>query len=168
MLTTRKILACISVALLVAACSKEGAEDATVPTSATATQQVPEAPPEPALPAEPGPDALLPTAVATDAVTVGSALQGDKVVKAASPQFTVADTVHAGSSVKGRPAGAEVAVYWTYEDGRTHKEERRPLAQGEQYVSFSFAKADGMKPGKYNAQIDVNMVPIGITDFVVK
>lgn len=167
MLTSRKILSCVIITLLLSACSKEGAEDAPASTAPTA-QETPAAPPPPALPAEPGPDATLPTTVAGDAVTVGSTLQGETVMKAASPRFTTADTVHAGASVKGKPAGAEVAVYWTYEDGRTHKEERRPLAEGEQYVRFSFAAADGMKPGKYNAQIDVNMMPIGITDFIVK
>ena len=69
--------------------------------------------------------------------------------------------------LKGQSVANGLRSYWTYEDGRTHKEERRKLA-GERYVRFSFAKADGMKPGKYNAQIDVNMVPVGITDFVIK
>lgn len=157
----------ITLSLLLSACSREGAEDDSAPAAATASQEAPAAPPPPALPPKPGPDALLPTSVSTDAVTVGTSLQGETVVKSPTAQFTTADTIYAGASVKGRKSGAEVAVYWTYSDGRTHKEERRKLA-GEQYVSFSFAKADGMKPGNYNAQIDVDMVPIGLTDFVVK
>lgn len=167
MQTSRKIMSFVALSLLLSACSKEGSEDGKAPGAPTTAQEAPAAPPPPALPAEPGPDALLPTTVAANAVSVGTTLQGDTVAMAATPQFTMADTVHAGAAVKGKP-GAEVAVYWTYEDGRTHKEERRPLAEGEKYVRFSFAAKDGMKPGKYNAQIDINMVPIGITDFVVK
>lgn len=166
MVDIRKLALCAALGLALSACSKEGDEDSAErvpPTEAT-----PAAVAEPAIPVKPGPEDIVPVTVAADAVTVGNSLEGDKVVKAASPQFTTSDTVYAGASVRGKPAGAEVAVYWTYEDGLTHKEERRPLAAGEQYVKFSFAKADGMKPGKYNAQIDINMVPIGITDFVVK
>lgn len=165
MLTTRRILLCAAITLLLASCAKEGADDTATPPAATPSAAV--QPAAPTLPVEPLPTAVQPTTVSADAVTIGTALQGEKVVKSASPQFSTSDTVLAGASVKGKPAGAEVAVYWTYEDGRTHKEERRKLA-GEQYVSFSFAKIDGMKPGKYNAQIDVDMVPVGITDFVVK
>lgn len=166
MIDIRKLALCAALALVLSACGKEGAEDSAE--RAAPSEAAPAATAEPAIPVEPGADDIVPVTVAADAVTVGNALQGDKVIKAAAPLFTTGDTVYAGASVKGKPAGAEVAVYWTFEDGRTHKELRRPLAAGEQYVQFSFAAADGMKPGKYNAQIDVNMVPIGIADFVIR
>ena len=161
----RFLLLPVAASLLLAACGKEGADDAVTPPAGTPSAAVQPTPPP--LPVDPPATAVQPTTVSADAVTIGTKLQGDMVVKSASPQFSTSDTVLAGASVKGKPAGAEVAVYWTYEDGRTHKEERRKLA-GEQYVSFSFGKIDGMKAGKYNAQIDVDMVPVGITDFVVK
>jgi glucose/arabinose dehydrogenase len=164
----RKLILCAAVALALGACSKEGAEEETASQPAPAPAQPAQRPGVPDLPVEPPPEATLPTEVKADAVTVGGSLQGNTVVKSPTAQFTMADTVYAGASTKGKKPGGEVAVYWTYQDGRTHKEERRKLADGEQYVSFSFGKADGMMPGKYNAQIDVDMVPIGLTDFVVK
>ena len=67
---------------------------------------------------------------------------------------------------KGHAPGAKGYVYWTYQDGRTHKEEAKPVA-GE-FLSFQFSQADGMKPGKYNVEIDINDKPVGIVDFTVQ
>ena len=98
---------------------------------------------------------------------MGNALQGDVAAKSASAQFTTSDTVYASASVLGKPAGADASVYWTYQDGTAHKQETKKLT-GQPSVWFSFSKADGMKPGKYNVEIDVNMTPVGIADFQIK
>ena len=89
-------------------------------------------------------------------------------MKSPSAQFTLADSIYASASVSGKPAGATASVFWTYQDGTAHKQESKKLAGGQQSVWFSFTKADGMKPGKYNVEIDVDMKPVGIADFQVK
>ncbi len=166
-MTSIRVLA-LCAALVLTACN-EGAEervDAQAPSgTTTAGQQAPETA---TLPAKPGPDSLLPAEVSDSAVTIGTSVANDRAVKSAQAQFSTSDTVYASASVRGKP-GASVSVYWTYQDGTTHKEETRELkAGGTQPVAFSFTKADGMIPGKYNVQIDEDMTPVGIADFVIK
>lgn len=152
--------------LALAACGREGSDDETQ----EATAKVPTAPVAPAAippPAPVMPKAQIPTTVAADAVTVGNAMQGDVAVKSVAAQFSTGDTVYASASVRGKPAGADASVYWTYQDGNAHKQETKKLS-GQQTIWFSFTKADGMKPGKYNVEIDVDMKPVGIADFQIK
>lgn len=167
-MTSIRVLA-LCAALLLTACN-EGAEDRVDAQAQadTSTAGQPAASDDLTLPAKPGPDSLLPAEVSDTAVTVGSSLANDRAVKSAQAQFSTSDTVYASASVVGKP-GSSVSVYWTYQDGTTHKEETRDLTSGgAQPVTFSFAKGDGMKPGKYNVQIDDDMTPVGIADFVVK
>lgn len=98
--------------------------------------------------------------VAADAVVVGSATGADGAASAPRPSYTLADTVYASAHGNGL-----AKVYWSYEDGSSHKEEEKP-ANG--IVTFQFSQADGMRPGTYNVGIDIDGVPVGITDFVVK
>jgi hypothetical protein len=106
-----------------------------------------------------------PTTVAADAVIVGSALGPDQAATAPKPSYTTADTVYASASSAGR-AGAIARVYWTWQDGTSHKEEEKPV-DGD-VVSFGFSQADGMRAGAYNVQIDIDDVPVGIADFQVQ
>ena len=168
MIKPAKFALCSALALVLSACGNEGSEDLAkdgAPVAApAATAPAAVAPLPPAVPQK-----QLPTQVAADAVTVGNSLAADRVVKAARAQFSSADTVYASASVRGKPAGATVSVYWTYQDGTTHKEETKNLASGDQQaIWFSFAQADGMRPGKYNVEIDVNMTPVGIADFQIQ
>ena len=66
----------------------------------------------------------------------------------------------------GGKASGKAHVYWTFEDGTTVKEEDKPVSGD--VVSFEMSQASGMKPGQYNVQIDIDGVPVGITDFVVR
>ncbi len=167
-MTVIRVLALCAV-LVLSACN-EGAEDRAgdqAPVTAN-TDQHPQQAQKVTLPTEPGADSLLPVEVSGDAVTVGTSLANGQAVKSTGSQFTVADTVYASASVRGKP-GASVTAYWTYQDGTSHKEETVQLKSGgAQPVAFSFKKGDGMVPGKYNVQIDVDMVPVGIADFVIK
>ncbi len=166
-MTSIRVLA-LCVALVLTACN-EGAEervDAKAPAGTAPAVQDDRVIAK--LPVEPGPDSVLPAEVSSSAVTVGISLANDRAVKSANAQFTTSDTVYASASVRGKP-GASVSVYWTYQDGTTHKEETRELKSGgTQPVAFSFEKGDGMVPGKYNVQIDEDFTPVGIADFVIK
>ncbi|GGZ70764.1 hypothetical protein GCM10008101_26390 [Lysobacter xinjiangensis] len=148
-------------AFVLAACN-EGAEDMPAATSKT------ERPTGASTPSGVS-GGLNPVSVDANAIAVGTQVNGDVAVRADSPQFTVNDTVYASYS-EGRlpPSGGNARVYWTYQDGRTHKEETAKIEPGQQAVLFSFSAADGMKPGRYNVQIDINMRPVGIVDFQIR
>jgi hypothetical protein len=165
---TRLPLACLVLALSLTACSGED-PDADV-MSDDAPGVVQNAPTERSAPAAAPvasmPETAQPVAVAEDAITLGKSVQDNRVVKAARPQFTVSDTVYAGIPAGSQPPGSEARVYWTYQDGLSHKEETKTL--GSNGAVFSFAQADGMKPGRYSVQIDVGPNPIGIVDFEVR
>lgn len=114
------------------------------------------------------PLAELPNTVRADALKVGPSLGPDGAAVPASAPFGMADTVHVSFPTRGLVPSAPVIVYWTYQDGRTHHIERSTLpASGEQAV-YRFAQAQGMKPGQYNVEVQVNNRPIGISDFVVR
>lgn len=153
-------LAAIALALLLSGCDKQATPEpaADVPAPAATT------------PAEPvdlstSTEKAEPTTVAADAVIVGSALGPDQAAISPKPAYAAADTVYASASAAGR-AGAIARVYWTYQDGTSDKEEEKPVAGD--IVNFSFSQADGMQPGAYNVQIDIDDVPVGIADFQVQ
>ncbi|HET7656029.1 MAG TPA: hypothetical protein VFK18_03430 [Luteimonas sp.] len=154
--------------LLLAACNRQPPDIETLPESPADAQAQGEAGAGATgapLPETPSADDLQPVAVSADAVAVGSAAAADGRAIAAKAEYTLADTIHASAATAGK-AGASAHVYWTYEDGNAIKEEEKPV-NGD-VVAFSLSAADGMKPGKYNVQIDLDGVPVGITDFVVK
>lgn len=162
----RTFALCAALGLALSACS-EGTEESADDQAPAAASDAQQAPGASSLPATPGPDSVVPVEVTDDAVTVGTTLANDRAVKSALAQFTTSDTVYASAAVPAKP-GASVSVYWTFQDGTTHKEETKELAAGDAVVTFAFAKADGMVPGKYNVQIDRDMTPVGIADFVIR
>lgn len=114
------------------------------------------------------PQTAMQVVVAADAIAVGNGVGPNGLVSNKQPQYGLSDTMYASLPVKGRPAGAVVKVYWTYQDGMSHKEETKNVEAGVEAVSFQFSTADGMKRGSYSVQIDVDDAPAGIVDFVVK
>jgi hypothetical protein len=114
------------------------------------------------------PLAETPFAVSASALTVGTTVGPDgAVVKPPTARFTTADTVHVSFPVNGLAPGAPVTVFWTYQNGKTDHEERTRLAPNGKFASYSFSAANGMKPGSYNVEVQVNDRPVGIADFSV-
>lgn len=116
------------------------------------------------IPTQPKPQVVGPVEVSSNAIAVGTAMNGNRVANAARPSFTMSDTVYAG--LAPGISGSDAKVYWSYQDGYSHKEETKPL--GPDGVVFAFDSATGMKPGRYNVQIDVDGRPVGITGFEVR
>lgn len=111
---------------------------------------------------------IMPVEVSSDAFKIGTAIGPDGSASGAKSSFNLNDTLHASVPVSGRPAGTEVKIYWSYQDGSSHKEEAKKVTAGAKYLTFDFSKANGMKPGSYMVQLDVNGTPAGILDIVVK
>ena len=158
----RLALCAVLATVLLAACEEKidvPATDASNP-AAGATAGTP--PPAPAQPVDAAP--IEPVAVAADAVQLGTSVDATGAAVGAKPAYAAADTVHASLPTKGRTGTAK--VYWTGSNGLSVKEEEKPLAGD--YVNFQFSRADGMKPGSYNVEIDVDDVPAGIVDFTVQ
>lgn len=106
------------------------------------------------------------TDVSADAVRVGVALDAQGMASTPKSSYSLSDTIHASVSTRGISPDATLSVNWTFEDGRTHKEESAPVPTGD-HASFRFSKADGMQPGVYNVQVDADMRPLGIKEFRV-
>ena len=116
---------------------------------------------------QPPPPPPLPDA-SPNAVAVGSAVGANGAVTTQLASYAAGETVYASVPTAGHSPGDSVRIYWTNAKGLTDKEEEKEVAQGQAYVTFEFSQADGMQPGPYNAQVDINDTPVGIVDFTVQ
>ena len=114
------------------------------------------------------PEAVMPTVVSADAVALGNAIGPNGAVSSGKAVYSIGDTVYASIPTGGHAAGSEALIYWTFQDGYSHKEERKRIEAGAEHVDFAFSRADGMKAGKYSVQVDVADKPVGIVDFSVQ
>lgn len=153
------------VVLALAGCRQEAADPGTA--QATATEDAELAPGQPeAPPVEPPAEAVLPVTVAANAFPIGSVLSPEGAAITPKATYSVNDTLYASLPAGKFPSGATARIYWTYaKDGISHKEEEKEVGTGP--VNFQFSKADGLKAGEYNVEIDINDRPIGIVDVVV-
>jgi predicted small lipoprotein YifL len=160
------LICAATLALALAACNKQGPEMPQAPADATPADTTVQPAQAPQDLSDTGVDKVEPVTVRADAIAVGHAVGPNQAVTAAKRAYGTGDTVYASMPTKGHKPGARGYVYWTYQDGRTHKEEAKPV-EGE-YLNFQFSQADGMKPGKYNVEIDIDDKPVGIVDFTVQ
>lgn len=109
----------------------------------------------------------VPVTVPADALTVGTTLSPTGAVQRSPGPFGAADTVHVSFPTAGQQPGAPVVVYWTYQDGRSHHEERTQLPASGEFAHYSFSSAQGMRSGRYNVEVQVRGRPLGIADFTV-
>lgn len=164
----RALLLPLALLFALSACQPKGPAEEVAADSAAAEQDAELAPGQPAAPPpEPSADAVLPVTVAANAFPVGSAAGPDGAATAAKPTYSLNDTLYASLPAGRFPAGGTARVYWTYaKDGLSHKEEEKKIGSGP--VLFQFSKADGLRAGEYNVQIDVNDRPVGIVDMIVQ
>lgn len=159
----------VSAALVLSGCGREGDEDLPPPQprqSEAARADADKTRAAPHTPEPPAPRvAQEPVSVAANAIVLGRKA-GDRVEPVNPPLFGLDDTVVAAAPLPNAADGAPTQVYWTYQDGTAHKQESRPVENGG--VSYTFSKADGMKAGKYNVEIDLADRPIGLVEFEVR
>jgi hypothetical protein len=164
MTTTRVLLSAAAMVVALAACNRQPPVAPVTPATTAADQAKADKAAKPVAP-PPAQAAQEAVTVAADAVTVGSTVGADGAAATPKPAYALADTVYASASARGH-SGATARAYWTYQDGTSTHEEEKPVAGD--VVSFSFSKANGMKPGTWNGEIDFNDVPVGIADFKVQ
>ena len=144
------MLGTVTMAVSISACKNDAAVDEANPqASAVAT------PAHAAIPA-------------ADEVTVGKAVGPDGAVTTAVDTYSPGDTVHASIPTITYAAGSDVAVYWTFQDGRSLMEEHKHIQAGEKYVSFNLSHPNGLPLGKYTVRLDVDNKPVEVVDFSVK
>ena len=167
-----RLVPCIAL-LLLAACNRQPPEtvpaadaagaDATTADAATGTAATPA--PATAPPAAVPTQVIEPVAIDSKALRVGSAAGPNGAATAPKRVYTLGDTVHASVATAGK-SGASARVYWSYQDGKTKKEEEKTISGN--VVAFTFSQADGMQPGDYMVSIDIDDVPVGMADFTVQ
>ena len=165
---TRRLALCAALtAALLAGCEEKIDVPATDAATAAEAAQAPSpavAGPAASATGAANPAAIEPVVVDANAVRVGSALDAAQAATGTRPAYAIGDTVYASLATGGRSGTAK--VYWSGSDGISVKEEEKPV-NGDN-VNFRFSRADGMKPGKYTVEIDLDDVPAGITDFTVR
>jgi hypothetical protein len=123
--------------------------------------------PAPAPAATPAP-APAAAAVNVADIALGSAINADKTVTAASTTFKPADTIYAAVKTDGTSTGATLAAKWTFQDGQTvHQESITIAPTGPAVSEFHISKPDGWPAGKYKLEISLNGNPAGSRDFEV-
>ena len=111
---------------------------------------------------------IEPVEVRPDAFAIGTMVSPEGAVSGVKQVFSISDTLHASVPVSGRPAGTDVKIYWTYQDGTSLKEESKKVDAGTKYLTFDFSKSSGMKAGSYMVQLDIGGKPAGLLDITVK
>ena len=111
---------------------------------------------------------IEPVEVRADAFAIGTTVGPEGAVSGAKPVYSISDTLHASVPVSGRPAGTDVKIYWTYQDGTSLKEETKKVDAGARYLTFDFSKSSGMKAGSYMVQLDIGGMPAGLLEIAVK
>lgn len=171
-MSKRPLVSALVVLALLTSCTREdpdadvlqGEADAapSSPAAGTPAQSTSASPPAVAV----MPEVVEPVVTDERAIVIGTSVEAGKVRPANRLQFSTRDTVFAQLPGGRHPTGSETKIYWTYQDGMSHKEEKKSL--GPEGVVFEFSSADGMKPGRYTVQVDVASVPVGIVDFEVR
>lgn len=124
-------------------------------TTATAPQPAPATPS--AAPATAAPAAT--PAVTVTSATLGSAINADKRVTAATDTFRPGDTLFLAIETSGAGA-ADLTARWTYSSGGqvtlVHEETQKVTATGPAVTEFHVQKPDGWPPGDYQVVVLVN------------
>lgn len=126
------------------------------PSSPGASVSAPASAPEPAKPES---TTSTVAGVAITSATLGSAINADKRVTAATDTFRPADTIFVTVETSGT-AGANLTARWTYsskgESTRVNEETQKVPPGGPAVTEFHVRKPDGWPPGEYQVVVLVN------------
>jgi len=147
--TWKRTLGLILLTGALVACNRQGLEQPTAIDTNAARQE--------------NPNGIGTVEVANNVAFVGSAIddRGDLV----TPQydFTTGATVYVSVPTQGRKLGDRMEAFWFHDDGRSRKEEAKPI--NGPFTAFEFEPTEA---GKYNVEVAVNNRPIALVEFEVK
>jgi len=162
-----------SLACALAACKREAApvaQQAAAPApAAVAPASPPPAPAQADAAAKPAPSPV--ESVVVTATTLGSAVNAEKRVTAASDTFRPGDTIFVSVETSGA-GGANLAARWTFlgtpEPTRVNEETQKVPAGGPSITEFHVRKPDGWPRGDYQVAVVVNDEVAATRKFSVK
>jgi len=149
----------LAFALLVAACGKD---DAPAASAGTATAPAAEEKEDGGLfdfigedkPAEPAMPEL--GAFKLESVTLGTALDGDNLVREPKNVFSPKDAIHAAVLSSGEHAGLTLVAHWTAADGTVVAHSEQPMVPtGPTVTTFTLRNAEPWPAGMYQLAVQV-------------
>lgn len=147
-----------AVALTLAGCNQQRANEQKQTTNSGTTVQ------EPA-----GPIDQRSSAPDVDDLELGRSVDANKRVVDGVDDFAPKDTIYLSVKTDGAAANSEVKVRWTYQDGQLVKEDKRNIpAGGDAWTEFHISKPGGFPKGDYKVTAYVNGVEKGTKTFEVK
>jgi hypothetical protein len=169
--TALRWAALASLACALAACKREAApvsqQPSPPPPAAVAPTSPPPAPAQADAAAKPSPV----ESVAVTATTLGSAVNAEKRVTAASDTFGPGDTIFVSVETSGA-GGANLTARWTFlgtpEPTRVNEETQKVPAGGPSITEFHVRKPDGWPRGDYQVAVVVNDEVAATRKFSVK
>jgi hypothetical protein len=172
MKTTRQPLmlaSALALALALSACGKSNEPASSIPAapppSATAMAP-PMTPPPSSTSAMPAGDASA--AVSFSSVEIGSNVDANNKIRAASTSFAPTDSIYASVETVGS-GHATLAAKWTYNGDQSVHEDSKVLdTMGAQTTAFMISKPDGFPAGNYKVEISLDGQPVASKDFSVK
>ena len=161
MRTIPRICLPLAVALALAACGKDDAP-AAADTATAAAAPAEEKKDEGGLfgfmdddkPAEPAMPEL--GAFKLESVTLGTALDGDNLVREAKTVFSPKDAIHAAVLSSGEHAGLTLVAHWTAADGTVVAHSEQPMVPtGPTVTTFTLRNAEPWPAGMYQLAVQV-------------
>lgn len=117
----------------------------------------------------PAPTPSISPALSITSVTLGTQAGADKMITAATSQFTAKDPIIVSVATSGTTGDANIHTRLVYEDGQVAGEQAQAIAaNGMDTTNFTFNNADPWPTGSYTAEVSVNDAPARSTAFTVK
>jgi hypothetical protein len=158
-------------ALALAACKREAPVATPAPPSPPPAASAPAPAPAPAEAAKPAPAVPPVEGVAVTSATLGSAINAEKRVAAATDTFRPGDTVFIAVETSGA-AGASLTARWSFDPAgqavRVNEETQEVAPGGPSVTEFHVRKPDGWPRGDYQVVVLVNGEPAVTRRFKVQ
>lgn len=148
--TTLRVLATALVLVMAAGCNRQGPD---VPRAVGDDKSVDEFG-----------DGVQPVVVNPNAAKVGAAVDDRGAIATPATEFKAGDTIYISVPTQyGRKVGDRLDVFWFHDDGRSRKDDRKPITGP--FTVFELIAKDA---GPYNVEVDANGRPIALVQFTIK